>query len=90
MGRAEIARAQTADMPSLVSAGSTCIQPISRLGPGVSDHRFYHCSDGPSGPPTGERPSAGHHVRPVGVGHEVRNPRAVTPYLLQCCVFEIS
>ena len=90
MGGAEVARAQTIDIPRLVSVDLVCRQPTSGPRPRVSDHR----SDRATRASTGPSPGAGcssvitHTTKPAG--NEVRNPGAHTPYLLQCCVFKIS
>jgi hypothetical protein len=44
-GRAEVARAQTTNMPSLVSVDSTCLQPTSGPGSRVSDRPTVRATD---------------------------------------------
>ena len=85
MGGTEVARAQSTNMPSLVSVDSACPYPTSGQGSGVSNRptdRGNHASTVPSS----GRASVGHYQ--PSRWDTWCAPHALTRYLLQCCVFQ--
>jgi hypothetical protein len=85
----EVARAQTTNMPSFVSVDSACLQLTSGPGSRVSDRPSDRATHGSTGPSPGDG-SVSRHTQAGWWDTRCAPPSALSSYLLQCCVLQIS